>query len=123
MPSIAPQAICENALADINAVAAGQTVSAENYALALSHFNRMLGVWRTQRLFAFYIRSQAFAFAVSQQSYTFGPTGNFAITGERPGKLERAKLVLTASSPDSELDLRLIEVDQYADFSTPALSG
>lgn len=117
-----------NALVDIGVLAIGQTISTEDLELCRTKFNRMLGQWNTQRRFAYYMRDQAFTITASQQSYSLGTSANsadFVITAgtERPVKIERARLVLVAPSPDSESELPVINWDQRANESTPALSA
>src|SRR3990167_2863153 len=126
MPS--PQSIITNALREIGSLGAAQsTPNAEDLELGLQYYNMMLGRWATRKRFAWYIRNQAFTFSTSAQSYTFGPSGTFTPSSptvdKRPQRIERAKLVLTSSNPDSEYDLPVINAGSYADLSMPAQSA
>jgi hypothetical protein len=122
-----PQDIIENALREINVLAAGESAAAEDLEFGRSKYNRMISDWATQRRTVFYIRNQAFTFTTSQQSYTFGPTGNFVPSsptiGTRPARIERANLVIVSSTPNLEVPLPVINTDSYADLSIPALSS
>lgn len=125
MPS--PQTVIENALREIGALGAAQSISAEDLELGRQYYNMLLGRWATRKRYAWYIRNQAFTFATSAQSYTFGPSGNFTPSSPavdtRPQRIERVKLVLTSSNPDSEYELPILNVDSYADLGMPALSA
>lgn len=125
MPS--PQDIIQNALEDLNKIGSGVTVGAEDLALGLKHYNRLVSRWSAQAKMSYYVRTQAFTFSVSQQSYSLGPTGSGAdfifSGGVRPPKIDRAKLVLTASNPDSEIDLPVILLSIYQSIPNPAQSG
>lgn len=123
-----PTVIFTNALTDLGRIATGGSGTAADLELCRLHFNRMLGQWNTQRRFAYYIYNQAFTFSASQQSYTLGTSANsanFVITAgtERPVKIERARLVTVASTPDSESEIPVLDYDQYANISSPAGSA
>lgn len=126
MPS--PQDIITNALRDLNILSVGvPQPAAEDLALGLAHYNRLVNRWAAQGRMSYYVTNQAFTFATSKQSYTIGVAANtpdFTISaGVRPPKIHRAKLVLTASSPASELDLPVIFVETYEGIPNPAQSG
>ena len=114
--------IFEAALQEIGVLAAGEVPSAADAELLRRKFNRMVGTWNTQRRFVVYEKHQQFTFGTSQQSYTIGPTGA-DFTSDRPLRLERVKLVLTASTPDVDLPLENLQVGEYADLSVPTLSS
>lgn len=120
MSSASPATIIQNAAADINAVAMGEALSPEHQAVGFSHFNRLLGQWKTRRVYAFFVQSQAFAWGTTKASYTIGPSGaDFTITGDRPVYLESAKLVLTTSTPNGEIPLEVYNAKEFARINTP----
>lgn len=129
MPS--PLEIFKNALIDIKRMGSAEAAPyAEDTELCLTHYNRIVSRWAAQPEMSYFEFSQAFTFTTSQQSYTLGMTGSgadFIITGAgsgvRPPKINRAKLVLTASSPDYEIDLPVIFKAQYETIPNPAQSG
>lgn len=125
MPS--PQDIITNALWDINATPSAAQPSAEDTAMGLAHYNRLVSRWSARPSMSYYERTQAFAFTTSKQSYTLGPTGSGAdfifSGGVRPPVITRAKLVMTASTPNSELDLPVIFKEIYQSVPIPAQSG
>ena len=126
----APADIFRNALLDLGRMGIGESApSAPDLALCLSHYNRLVSRWSAQGKMSYYERNQAFTFSVSQQSYSIGVTANspdFTITapgGVRPPFINRAKLVLTASSPNSELDIPVIFKQVYESINTPEQIG
>ena len=117
-------------LQELGVYGAQGTVSAADAEYCRDKLNLMLDEWSTRKRMAYVIRNQAFTFTTSAQSYTIGVTANsptFTITAAfgntRPVKIERANLVVVASTPDNEIPLEVINVDQYADISMPALSA
>lgn len=123
-----PADIFRNALLDIGIGTSFQAQAPEDIELARVKFNRMLGQWNLRQRMAYFIRTQAFTFSTSAQSYTLGTAANGAtfqiLAGtQRPIKILRAKLVLVASTPDEEIELPVINLDQYANIPAPALSS
>lgn len=106
------------------------TIRSEDETYARNKLNLMLDEWGTRKVYAYAMLNQAFTFSASQQSYSLGYTANapdFTLTStfgsERPVKIHRAKVVLTAGSPDSEIEIPVINVDQYASLNIPAQSS
>lgn len=126
MPSVLT--IITNALLNIGVNGADRSApNGEDTELALSHYNRMIGYLAAREL-GWYEVNEAFTFSASQQSYTIGPSGggaDFIMTaaGVRPPKFDRAKLVLTAGTPDTEYELPIITTQQYANIAQPAQSA
>lgn len=110
-----------------NLGAAESEPAAEDTEVCRRGLNRMLGNWNTRRRNAYYIREQSFAFAVAREYYTIGPVGggaNFEVTaGNRPLKIETAKLVLTNSDPPIENLMAVINQDQYKRIAIPKLAS
>ena len=123
-----PLDIITHALQDIGAIgAADGSPEAEDAALCLSHYNRMIGYLAARQL-GWYEVNEAFTFSASQQSYSIGPAGSgadFIMTaaGVRPPKIDRAKLVLTAGSPDTERVIPIYTVQIYEGIVQPARSA
>lgn len=99
----------------------------EDTDLALSHYNMIVEDLAARQLGWFDV-NEAFSFAASQQSYSIGPAAsgaNFitAAGGVRPPKFDRAKLVLTATSPNEEIDLPILTVQSYSAVPNPSQSA
>ncbi len=125
MPS--PSSIITNALEDLGIVAVGQQPNAQYMVKGLSHYNRMVGELAARGL-GWYEVNELFTIGVSQQSYTIGPAASspdFVMTasGVRPPSFERAKLVLSASSPVQEFIIPIITVQIYSAIPNPAQSA
>jgi hypothetical protein len=121
-----PQDIIINALLDINRMGAGESApNAEDNALALSHYNRIVDRWRALGRMSYFEFSQSFPWTVSKATgYTLGPTGSgadFIITGTgtavRPPTINRAKLVLSGGY---EIDLPIIFKREFQTWSLPS---
>jgi hypothetical protein len=122
-----PLDVISGALEDLCVIPAGGTPGGGILTLGLRHYNRMVEYLAAQRL-GWYEVNEAFTFSASQQSYTIGKAGsgaNFIMTagGERPPKFDRAKLVLTAGSPDTEIVLPIYTVQEYSAIAQPAQSA
>lgn len=110
---------------------AGETSpSGEDTELCLAHYNRMVGYLAARGL-GWYDVNEAFTFSVSKQSYLIGPgpavagVPDFVMTaaGVRPPKFDRAKLVLTTGSPDTEYVIPIITTQEYSGIVNPAQSA
>lgn len=110
-----------NAMAEIGAVAQGETLSANDAAFCLSKANRMLNSWRTRRLNAYCIAKNEYAFGTSKQSYTIGPSGA-DFTATRPERIDSANVILV-SSDNARIQLWVVNVKDYAALQLPALSS
>lgn len=129
MPS--PLTIITNALRDIRVLSANDSAaSGEDTELALSHYNEVVEELVALGL-GWYEVNEAFTFGVSQQSYSIAPVGTtpasgvfvMTATGVRPPRFSRAKLVLVASSPDTEYEIPIVTVGQYENIVQPAQSA
>jgi hypothetical protein len=122
-----PLQIITDAMEDLNIIAGGATPDGRNTATGLKHYNRMVGQIAALRL-GWYEVNEAFTWTTSQQSYTIGKSGsgaNFIMTagGERPPKIDYAKIVLTTGAPDQEYRIPVITVQRYAAIPQPAQSA
>ncbi len=130
MPS--PLEIMTNAARDLTIIGSGETLpSAEDTEQVLiPHYNRMVG-YLTARQLGWYDVNEKFPWGVSQQSYEIAPAGTtpapgvFVMTaaGVRPPKFDRAKIVLTAVSPNTEIVIPIITVQIYSGIVNPTLSA
>ena len=129
MPS--PLDIITTAEKDINVIGDGDAAaSGGDLDKGLNHYNRIISRWQALGRMSYFEFSQSFAFAASQQSYTLGITGSgadFIITGAgvgvRPPKINRAKLVIVATTPYGEIDLPVIYKQEYESIPAPTLTA
>ena len=78
-------AIIQEALQEINAIAAGEAVSKEDLDFGLRKLNRMLGRWSNQKIKA--MGNELLGFSAGGKSvYTFGPGGDFDVP-QAPSKI------------------------------------
>lgn len=124
MPS--PSTIINNALVDLNIASTVEAVKPNDFLLGLNHYNRIVNRLALLPKMGWYMRNEAFTFTTSQQSYTIGLAANspdFTITCSRPPLFDAAKLVLTSSTPNTEIAIPIITVQVYEAVPIPALSS
>lgn len=109
--------LCTAAMAEIGAVAQGETLSANDGAFCLGKLNRLVDAWKTRRQYVYCVDNASYPWVVSQASYTIGPTGNFVAA--RPVRIEAANLVSSAI----RTPLVVVAVDDRAALTVPVLSG
>lgn len=115
---VTSQDLINGALRLINAIAIGETPSADESKDALAVLNQMIDAWQADRLMIFSILRQVFpltggTFDVnSGQSYTMGPGGNFNTA--RPAKIDRISVLYLANAAQPlELPLDYITDAQW----------
>lgn len=90
---------------------------------ALYSLNSMLDSWKLEKLMAYAILPTSFPFVAGQKSYTIGPSGNWAMT-PRPYAIEKVTLTYTTNSTTPlNLDIEIINLDQYQAFIVPGTSS
>lgn len=120
--STTAQTIAENALMEIGVLAQGEAASGADTEFCRGKLNRIIGVWRTRRLFVPYLSHDSYPWVTSKQSYTIGPSGA-DFTAARPNRIEGANLIVVGSLTNTRNPLEIIDHQQYAAISIPALSG
>lgn len=84
--------IIAGSLRDINAIAAGETPNADEYADCLFTLNAMVSSWNIEQLSIFTITSFLQALVANQQAYTIGSGGN--LNTQRPDKITAANVII-----------------------------
>lgn len=103
---------------ELEAIAAGDSPSSEEYADALVRFNNMLGQWSAKRYILPFMTSENFAIAASVVSRTFGNGGQLGTA--RPLKIINAFL---RDSSGYDCPLRAFNLDQYQAIPLKALTA
>lgn len=130
MPDVSPNDLFLNALQMLGVAGAAQSsAKAEDAELCRRTYNRMVGQWNTRRRNSSFMREQAFTFTVARTTYTIGastntPAPDFVVTrGNAPANIYSAQVVLTNVSPNVQIPLPVINVDQWDDIAIPDLSS
>jgi hypothetical protein len=131
VPLIVPTDLFLNALQALGVYGAAETAPApEDIELCRRTYNRMVGQWNNRRRNSAFIQTQAFTIGSTKQKYTLGNSGNspapdFALTGQDAPRelMPYAQLVLTSSTPNVNIQLAVIHVDQYALNPIPTLTA
>lgn len=98
----------------IGAISTGENLSADEAADGLSSLNDLLDSWSTDGLLIYKTDREEFSLVAGQASYTIGPSGNFNTTN--PITIEEARLLVTDSTPNFELPLKIYNTQEYADI-------
>jgi hypothetical protein len=131
MAQVVPTDLFANALQVLGVLGAAETApDPADTELCRRAYNRMVGQWNNRRRNSAFIQTQAFTFSTTKQKYTLGnstnsPAPDFGLTGQdAPRQLEPyAQLVLTGSTPNINIQLAVINVDQYALNPIPTLTA
>ena len=129
MPLIAPVDLFTDVLQTLGVQGAAQAApNAEDAALLLRIWNRTAGQWAARRRFSSFIQEESFTFGTAKASYTIGastnsPAPDFAVSsGNAPANLQPgAQIVLTNVTPNFQMQLAVINQDQWQFVSIPNL--
>lgn len=97
---------------DIGVVSKTQPLSADEQFDAFLILNMMLDSWQAERLLIYENRRSVYPLVAGQQAYTIGVGGNF--NAARPLWIQDAGLVNTAYTPNFELPIRILTIDEWA---------
>lgn len=106
----------------INALAAGETLRAEDSADALDRLNDLLEAWRLERLLVYNVSRLTFPLVAGTQLYTIGTGGTF--NTDRPVWIDSAKLEFNHGTVNQfELPLTMFTDQQWAEVSMKAMAS
>jgi hypothetical protein len=108
-------------LKKVGALASGEQPGANEANDALAEINRMLDGWSTQSLTIPATIEETFALVSGQAAYTFGVGGNF--NSARPQMIENAKIQPGGINPPINLEMQILNKDQFADLAIPTLQS
>jgi hypothetical protein len=119
------QDIANDALTEIQVLAAGETATAEDSALALTRGNYIMDEWSARRPFAYNVQFTLYTLTANHAPHLIGPglsSPDFAAT-QRPVKIEGANLVLTSSTPNVDVPLKLRDDDWWNNERVKSLTS
>jgi hypothetical protein len=110
--------ILVSAMQKIGALDVSRTaLESDETPVILREYNQILSMLSLRTRNSYFIRQESWAFAVARDSYTIGMSSdspNFAVSsGPRPNEILEAKIVLTSSTPNIELDCAIWTFQQY----------
>lgn len=112
-----------NALAEINAIEAGDSPSPELASFALGKLKQVVNNWNADKPFAYAIDFLSETLTPSLSPHTIGPTGTFVVT-QRPVSIESIALILnTGGTPYSYLPLTPRDATWWQNQATPGLTA
>ena len=110
-----------DSMLSINAIAGSEVPSAAESSAALRVLNDLIEEWNNERLLVYTINRSEFALVAGQQSYTIGAGGNFNTV--RPIRIDSALIKVTSSTPNVELPLELLTVDQWMAITVKSVAS
>lgn len=111
--SVLASELIQSALRKLGISAQGETVTAEDSAWVLEELQRLIDRTNARREMIYNVNFSKFTLLTNTQPITIGPSGQFAMN-QRPVRLEAASLVLTSSSPNVEIPIRVRDDDWWA---------
>jgi hypothetical protein len=102
-----------DAMMEINALAAGEPMTAEDAAFCLRKLNHILDEWSARRLYVPNVNFQLYTLTPNLQPHTIGPTGTFVVAS-RPVRIDSASLVLNTTNPATDMPIRIRDDDWWA---------
>lgn len=107
LASVVVSDLIAEALTDIRAIRAGDTMAPELQAFALAKLNRLLDRWNADPRAAFNAGFASYTLTPNHQPHTIGPSGaDFTVIG-RPTRIQGANLILTTVTPAVRLPIRI----------------
>lgn len=107
-----------DALTDLGYLAAPETPTAGDGALALRILNRMIGQWKAERLMIYQVTRSTWTIVSGTASYTVGPSG--AVNIARPTYIRQINYSDSTPDPDAEYPLYRLTEDEYAAVQSKA---
>lgn len=121
MDAITARELITRTLRLAGVTASGETPSATDLADSLGVLNEMLDEWNTERLLAYTVTRAEYTLTSNKDSYTIGPGGDFDTV--RPVRIEEAYVKISTSGPNTELPLKIIYDEEYADIPVKTVTS
>lgn len=115
--------IIRGAFETIGVLGEGETLSAAKGADGLRRLNVMLGSWSIQRGTIPVVEREVFPIVANQASYTIGPGGNFNTELPSRDDLVGAAILLTTSTPNTEIQIAVYGDYSYEDIAVKGLAN
>lgn len=113
--------LCSSALKKLGVLAAGETMTAEDGADALSALNALLDQWGADNLQIYTVTRTTFTITASTQNYAVG-TGA-VVNVVRPVFIEHIRFQDTSVSPTMEYPLATLTEDQWAGIAQKTITS
>lgn len=110
--SLSASQLIASSLRLLGVLASGESPSASEATDGLVSLNDLIDAWSTQSLLIPNIVADTLALVSGQQTYTMGAGGNFNVS--RPMSIIRANIQLTNESPNVELPMQILTMEQYS---------
>jgi hypothetical protein len=124
--SVKALTIITAALRKLGVEAQGEAVSADNGQFMLGELNRMVNAWCARNLMLYSRGFSKYTLIVNHSPHTIGPTGtapDFTCAVGRPVEIVSASLVLTSSTPNLDIPLRIRDDDWWASVTLKSLTS
>lgn len=110
-----------DALLEINVLAAGETLSADDGASGLRALNRMVNAWKAERVFIFKLGRTTWNIVAADGEYTVGSGADVNVL--RPVHINAVNIIDTSITPNYEMPLRLMTDQDWAGLALKTLTS
>lgn len=114
--------ILADALKVLGVLAVGETPSAEEQSDAFRALNRMVDSWASERLTLYATSRDTYVLTPGLNPHTIGTAGSPTLAATRPIHIDRASIVLAASS-NAELPLNIVDDEGWQITQGKATTG
>lgn len=111
------RSIIQDALIQIGALAATDSMPAEDAAFGLRELNRMVASWNAEDLMVYTVDRQTFSFVAGQQFYTIGTGGD--LNTARPVVIDMASVLVNGV----EIPIEILNDEQWRDVTLKTVSS
>jgi hypothetical protein len=101
----------------IGAIAGVETPSPDQQNDALARLNDMLDAWAANSLTIFQVVPTEYPLVSGQQTYTIGKGAGANFNAVRPSWIQRAGIISTATTPQFELPMRILNSDEWSEIT------
>jgi hypothetical protein len=115
--------ICTDAAKELEAIGAGETLSADDASTFLGLLRRLLNLWNADRRAVYATAFAEFTLVANLSPHTIGPTGATFTVTQRPVSLEGANLVLNLTTPNVNTPIHVRDAQWWLRQSVPDLTS
>lgn len=112
--------ICSDALTELQVLGAGDVLSPEDAAFAISKLARIFDNWNAERPAVYADQFVQYPLTPALNPHTIGPTGTFVVP-QRPVSIEGATLVFTNATNQPQRQIKIRNAQWYLELATPSL--
>lgn len=105
--------LISDALQEMGAYGQGDDIQAKDAQFALRKLNRILDQWAARRMYVYTLAFTLYTLQVNLSPHTIGPAAATFAVPQRPTKVQGATIVLTGTTPTTELPIEIRDSDWW----------